>query len=300
MKNWKTCDADVVKIIGKHFTSGRSGKKVEFIGIHYMAGNLTTEQCYSVWQTREASAHYCVEDDGRIGQVVWDRDTAWSLGDFDANCRSINIEHANRSDGTVTDKCLDAGAHLTAALCHMYGLGRPTWGENMYPHKHFSSTSCPGELYGSQKAEYQRRAREWYDEMGGGGGSSKPSTSDEKLVVDGLWGEKTTLALQKVLKAPYKDGTISRQNPQHKNRLNACTGGWEYVYPDGMEPGSPTIKLLQKKTGSVPDGIMGPDTINDLIAYFMKDSGATEIDGKLDYNSPTVKAMQRSLNEGKF
>lgn len=41
-------------------------------------------------------AHYQVEEGGRIGPLVWDSNTAWSLGNFDANQRSINIEHANR------------------------------------------------------------------------------------------------------------------------------------------------------------------------------------------------------------
>lgn len=117
MKNSEKCGADVDLILDKHFSSGRSGRKVEFIGIHYEAGNLT------------------------IGQLVWDRDTAWPLGDWDANCKSINIEYANRSDGAISEACLDNGAHLVAALCKSYGLGRPQWGVNVFPHKHFSATS---------------------------------------------------------------------------------------------------------------------------------------------------------------
>lgn len=163
--NFETLDADKVMILPKHYTKGRGSKKVEFIGIHYNAGNLTTEGCYNVWLTREASAHYQVEDDGVVGQLVWDRDTAWALGNFNANQRSINIEHANRSDGTITDACLDSGAHLVAALCIDNGLGRPEWLVNVFPHKYFMSTSCPGQIYGSQKQAYIERAQYWYDQM---------------------------------------------------------------------------------------------------------------------------------------
>lgn len=173
MKDWKTCDADVVKILNKHYTSGRGGHKVDKIIVHYNAGNLTVEGCYSVWQNREASAHYQVEDDGRIGQLVWDRDTAWHCGVFSQNQRSIGIEHANRADGTITEKCLDNGAHLVAALCHLYGLGRPEWLRNVFPHKYFKSTSCPGQIYGSQKDAYIKRAQKWYDEMAGGGSQAE-------------------------------------------------------------------------------------------------------------------------------
>lgn len=163
--NFETLDADVVKLVPVHYTSGRGGKQIKFVGIHYNADDLTVEGCYNVWLNREASAHYQVESNGRTGQLVWDGDTAWALGNFDANQRSINIEHANNPDGTISEACLDTGAHLVAAICKHYGLGRPEWMINVFPHKHFSATSCPGQIYGSQKDAYIQRAQMWYDKM---------------------------------------------------------------------------------------------------------------------------------------
>ncbi len=199
MKSWENLDADVVKLLTKHYTRGRSGRSIDKVVVHYNAGNLTVEGCYSVWQTREASAHYQVEDDGRIGQLVYDSNTAWHCGNWDQNCRSIGVEHANRSDGTITEACLDNGAHLVAAICRHFGLGRPEWLKNVFPHKHFSSTSCPGQIYGSQKSAYIQRAQYWYDKMGGGnpekpssggssssGGKSVSQLADE--VIAGKWG----------------------------------------------------------------------------------------------------------------
>ena len=176
MKNWEKCEADIVRLLDKHYTKGRSGRKISYIVEHYNAGNLTVEGCWQVWQTRQASAHYQVEDDGTIGQLVWDSNTAWHAGDWDANCESIGIEHANMPDGTITEATLDNGAHLTAALCHLYGLGRPEWMKNVFPHKHFQATSCPGQIYGSQKSAYIERAQYWYDKMAGTKPESKPST----------------------------------------------------------------------------------------------------------------------------
>ena len=175
MKSWDRLEADVNRILDRHYTPGRGGAKVNKVIVHYNAGNLTVEGCYSVWQTREASAHYQVEDDGRIGQLVWDSDTAWHAGDWNANVTSIGIEHANKSDGTITEECLDNGAHLVAACCKYFGLGRPAWLKNVFPHKYFQSTSCPGQIYGSQKDAYIKRAQQWYDYMTGSG--SKPSGS---------------------------------------------------------------------------------------------------------------------------
>lgn len=197
MKDWSKCTADVDKIMNKHFTSGRAGSKIQHIVIHYNAGDLTVEGCWSVWQTREASAHYQVESSGRIGQLVWDRDTAWHCGNAAENRRSIGVEHANRKDGTVSEACLDNGAHLVAALCRLYGLGRPQWGVNVFPHKRFSSTSCPGQLYGSQKDAYIQRAQSWYDKMGGeaataaspasgGDGGGEPGAYLVKVTADAL------------------------------------------------------------------------------------------------------------------
>lgn len=161
--------ADIDLILDRHYTPGRGGNAIDKVVVHYNAGDLTVEGCYSVWQTREASAHYQVESDGRIGQLVWDRDTAWHAGNWAANQTSIGVEHANLADGTLAPACLEAGAHLVAALCLAYGLGRPQWRVNVFPHWDFASTSCPGPgLGGSQNAEYMARAQAWYDAMASG------------------------------------------------------------------------------------------------------------------------------------
>lgn len=178
MKNWDTLEADEDLILNTHYTPGRSGRKISKILVHHNAGNLSIAGCYSVWQTREASAHYQVQADGRIGQLVWDSDTAWHAGNWEANLTSIGIEHADISTNPwrVSDATLDNGAHLVAALCRYYGLGRPQWGVNVFPHSAFSSTECPASLYGSQKDAYMAKAQAWYDSMTGGKPAPKPST----------------------------------------------------------------------------------------------------------------------------
>ena len=167
MKDWNNIEADVDMILDKHFTYGRNGYSIDYIVVHHNAGNLTVEDCYNVWQTRAASAHYQVESSGRIGQLVWDSNTAWHASNGIANNRSIGIEHANNNFGpwTISEECLENGAHLVAALCKYYNLGRPEWLVNVYPHSYFAATACPGEIAGSQNAHYMERAQAWYDEM---------------------------------------------------------------------------------------------------------------------------------------
>lgn len=176
MKNWNTLEADIDLIMNKHYTPGRNGRKIDKVIIHHNAGNLTIRGCWDVWQTRQASAHYQVQSDGTIGQLVWDSDTAWHAGNWDANTTSIGIEHADATTNpwSVSQACLDNGAHLVAAICKYYKLGRPAWGKNVFGHSHFSVTECPASLAGSQHQAYMARAGYWYDQMSGTTPTPKP------------------------------------------------------------------------------------------------------------------------------
>ena len=167
MKNWNSLDADINLLLDNHYSKGRQGRAIDKIVLHHNAGNLSVRGCFETWQTRQASAHYQVQSDGLIGQLVWDGDTAWHAGNWEANLTSIGIEHADVSSSPwrISDACLENGAHLVAALCKYYGLGRPEWGRNVYGHNHFSPTECPASIAGNQRAAYMARAGYWYDQM---------------------------------------------------------------------------------------------------------------------------------------
>lgn len=182
MKSWENLEADEDLILSTHMTKGRQGCKVDKIVLHHNGGNLTGKGCYDVWQTREASAHYQVAADGRITQLVWDTDTAWHTGDWPSNLTSIGVEHADISTDPwgISEATLDNGAHLVAALCKHYGLGRPQWGVNVFPHSHFSATACPASIAGGQNADYMAKAQAYYDSMTGSrpAAESSPATTD--------------------------------------------------------------------------------------------------------------------------
>lgn len=170
--DWGSLVADETRILTRHYTAGRGGHSIDKVIVHHNDGNLSVEGCYEVWQSRAASAHYQVTSDGTVGQLVWDRDTAWHAGNWHANQTSIGIEHADcsRSPYRISEACLDSGAHLVAAVCRRYGLGRPEWGVNLFGHSDFAPTECPASLAvgGSQHDEYVARAQAWYDAMGAG------------------------------------------------------------------------------------------------------------------------------------
>lgn len=306
--DWDNLVADVNCILTKHFTEGRSGKSIDKVVVHHNAGNLTVEGCYSVWQSREASAHYQVETSGRIGQLVWDSDTAWACGNWDANCTSISVEHANDSttNWTISDACLDAGAHLVAAICKYYGLGRPEWLVNVFPHSYFSATSCPGQIYGTQKDEYMTRCQSWYDEMTGttSGSSSSSSSSGSSglpdgakdfaqnpLLCDGYFGPLTTKYVQIAL----------RNHGYYPAGSYVIDGVWGYYSKLEMQ------KYL-RSLGYYPasqyllDGDFGEASTKALqqhlhdIGTYWDEYGWCLIDG--DWGDQTTSAIQRAINGG--
>jgi hypothetical protein len=256
MKDWNNLVADENMILTKHFYPGRAGHSIKYIVVHHNAANLSIAGCYNTWQTREASAHYQVDANGRIGQLVHDYDTAWHAG-ATANRDSIGIEHADidLKNWTISDATLDNGAHLVAALCHAYKLGRPQWNVNVFPHNHFMSTACPGAIAGSQNAAYMARAQKWYDAMSNG--SSLP-----------------TMSVSTVQAAPTP-APIAKGNADIRAIQNAVHVAADNIWGRDTDKGTYAVRMasnyhgnkmpygvafLQKTVESKPDNILGPNT----------------------------------------
>ena len=233
------------------------------------------------------SAHYVVEA-GKVACIVDPDRRAWHAGNSRGNHESIGIEC--RPEATEGDYATVAA--LVADLRAVYG------NIPLKRHKDWTSTACPG-VWDIQKLD--RLARGVKPGVSGGGATvpapkPKPAVQDGKLVVDGRWGVATSKALQRFLKgkghavgkidgrmgpkswralqeylrAPYKDGKISRQSYRHTELGNGISpNGWEYT--GRKSRGSQTIELLQKWAGASVDGVL--------------------------YEG-TTKAVQRKLNAG--
>ena len=159
--DFDTVTADVNKILTTHFTSGRGGKGVEMVVVH----------CETPRSRRWRGCSACGSPD-RLGPLPggerWPRRPArleaarpGHNGDFsDKTDAPSGSSTPSSSDGTITSSASSSGAHLVAALCREYGLGRPEWLVNVFPHKHFyRRLPAPGPVYGSQKDAYIARAR---------------------------------------------------------------------------------------------------------------------------------------------
>lgn len=161
---------DVTYLLNKHFTPGRGGAKIEYITRHHLAMVGEVEAVVDrVWNTRQASAHYVVGPGGRVGQAVYDGNTAWSNANAYSNARSIAIEHSNsagaNADWPISNATLISGARLAAALCRFYKLGRPQFGKNIRDHREFGQTSCPHHLAhgGKYHKLWMDEAQRFYD-----------------------------------------------------------------------------------------------------------------------------------------
>ena len=143
---------------GGNYTVGRSGRKIEAVAIHHMAGKLTAKQCGAIFQTvgRYGSSHYGIGYNGEIANYVDEDNTAWTNSNWDSNCKSVTIEvsnNINKSPWTVSDASLNSLIKLVADIAKRNNLGTLVKGKNVVWHSMFTSTTCPGE-YLLSKMDY--------------------------------------------------------------------------------------------------------------------------------------------------
>lgn len=132
-----------------NYSQGRSGRKIEIITIHHMAGILSAKNCGSIFQRvgKGASAHYGVGKNGEIGQYVDEANTAWANTNWDSNCKAVTIETSNCKIGenwAVSDTVLNSLIRLVADIAKRNGLGILVKGQNLTWHSMYANTNCPG------------------------------------------------------------------------------------------------------------------------------------------------------------
>lgn len=131
-----------------NYTKGRQ-KKIRCIAIHHMAGVLSAEECGNIFvrAERNASTHYGIGNDGKIGNYIDESDTAWANSNWASNCESISIETSNSSLGgnwPVSDTAYNSLIKLVADIAKRNNLGTLIPGQNLIWHRMFVATSCPG------------------------------------------------------------------------------------------------------------------------------------------------------------
>ena len=115
----------------------------------------------------EVSAHYVVRSsDGRITQMVHNRDIAWHAGNRLYNATSIGIEHEAfpTNCGWYTDPMYRASARLSASLARRYGI--PIDRRHIIGHSEVPDPFHPGRFGGAGGHTDPGLCWNWFKYMG--------------------------------------------------------------------------------------------------------------------------------------
>lgn len=146
--------------------------------IHHSAG--TSLNVKSTFISNRTSAHYSVKDDQAVQYLDLDKG-AWHAGDTWANWNLVAIENVNSGGSAqgwpVSEETIQTCCELMADIARQIGIERYVVGQNLYAHRDFYATACPGVLY-NRLGEIAERANSILE------GEDMP-TADE--VADAVW-----------------------------------------------------------------------------------------------------------------
>ena len=171
--------------------------KIRKITIHHAAGNITLQGFSSTFcGTREVSANYGIDSQGRVGMYVEECNRAWTSSSADNDHQAITIEVANDGGAPnwhVSDAALEAAINLCVDICKRNGIAKLNFtgdkNGNLTMHKYFAATGCPGPYL---ESKFPYIADEVNKRLGTGSSSDKtvkfsprltaPSTSDKHWI----------------------------------------------------------------------------------------------------------------------
>ena len=93
--------ASYTKLAPASNTWGKRTAKITKITPHHAAGVLSVESLCNIFSnpSRGASANYCICNDGRIGLVVEESNTAGTSSNYENDNQAITIEVSNSENG---------------------------------------------------------------------------------------------------------------------------------------------------------------------------------------------------------
>ena len=162
--------------LSPHCTKPRQGK-IKGISIHTMAGPGSVEGCGQVFQTSEASSHYGIGPDGRIGQYVLEENRAWCCShkvDHEVVTIEVSSIQSYKEPYECTAEAFESLIDLCVDICQRNGIKELIWKEgkqycpaftgnwavcNMVPHRYTTDKgkSCPGNYLFGKYGEIAER-----------------------------------------------------------------------------------------------------------------------------------------------
>ncbi len=127
-----------------NYESGRKESKIEFIVLHWSAGeSLTQTDSKFTDNNRLASVHYAI-DNTVIHQYVKDENTAFHSGQMSVDKQSLGIVLVGGVNMPITDATYQTVSLLVEELCRKYRI--PIDRDHIKGHNEITAGYCPGTL----------------------------------------------------------------------------------------------------------------------------------------------------------
>lgn len=234
--------------LSPHCTKPRQGK-IKGISIHTMAGPGSVEGCGQVFQTSEASSHYGIGPDGRIGQYVLEENRAWCCShkvDHQVVTIEVSSIQSYQEPYECTEAAFDSLIDLCVDICQRNGIKKLIWKEgkqycpaftgnwavcNMVPHRYTTDKgkSCPGNYLFGKYGEIAERV------------NARLKGEDEDMDINKLLSEMTNeQAYELVKKAEIHAATLPDDDWSKKE------GWWEKAQEAGVSDGSSPVRHMKR------------------------------------------------------
>lgn len=234
--------------LSPHCTKPRQGK-IKGISIHTMAGPGSVEGCGQVFQTSEASSHYGIGPDGRIGQYVLEENRAWCCShkvDHEVVTIEVSSIQAYKEPYECTAAAFESLIDLCVDICQRNGIKKLIWKEgkqycpaftgnwavcNMVPHRYTTDKgkSCPGNYLFGKYGEIAERV------------NARLKGEDDDMDINKLLSEMTNeQAYELVKKAEIHAATLPDDDWSKKE------GWWEKAKEAGVSDGSSPVRHMKR------------------------------------------------------
>ena len=234
--------------LSPHCTKPRQGK-IKGISIHTMAGPGSVEGCGQVFQTSEASSHYGIGPDGRIGQYVLEENRAWCCShkvDHEVVTIEVSSIQAYHEPYECTAVAYQSLIDLCVDICRRNGIKKLIWKEgkqycpaftgnwavcNMVPHRYTTDKgkSCPGNYLFGKYGEIAERV------------NAQLKGEDDDMDINKLLSEMTNeQAYELVKKAEIHAATLPDDDWSQKE------GWWEKAQEAGVSDGSSPVRHMKR------------------------------------------------------
>lgn len=234
--------------LSPYCTKPRQGK-IKGISIHTMAGPGSVEGCGQVFQTSEASSHYGIGPDGRIGQYVLEENRAWCCShrvDHEVVTIEVSSIQAYKEPYECTAAAFESLIDLCVDICQRNGIKELIWKDgkqycpaftgnwavcNMVPHRYTTDKgkSCPGNYLFGKYGEIAERV------------NARLKGEDEDMDINKLLSEMTNKQAYEIIrKAEFHAETLPDDEWSEKE-------GWFKKAVDiGVSDGSGPVRHMKR------------------------------------------------------